>query len=58
MDRVRLEPGWKAALGGEFSKAYMQDLRTFLLNAFNKKKLIYPKASELFAAFDWVLPLE
>ncbi|HYQ52774.1 MAG TPA: uracil-DNA glycosylase, partial [Pseudomonas sp.] len=29
-DRIKLEPGWKAALRAEFDQPYMHQLREFL----------------------------
>jgi uracil-DNA glycosylase len=56
LNKVALEPGWKSALSPEFSKTYMTDLRNFL-RAEVKKKVIYPKPSEYFAAFN-LTPLD
>lgn len=53
---IRLEPGWKTVLLSEFSKPYMQELRKFL-NTEKKGQTIYPRPSELFAAFN-TTPLE
>lgn len=56
-NKIALEPGWKSALLPEFSKTYMQDLRNFLRIEIGKKKLIYPKPGEYFAAFNFT-PLD
>ncbi len=56
-DRVRLEPSWKAALGAEFDKPYMNKLREFLLREKRAGKVIYPKGDNIFAALD-LTPLE
>jgi uracil-DNA glycosylase len=56
-DTIKLEPGWKLALSPEFSKTYMANLRAFLKSEIQKKKNIYPRPSEYFAAFN-LTPLE
>lgn len=55
--RVQLEPNWKKALQPEFSKPYMQELRSFLAKELSQKKVIYPRTSEYFAAFNFT-PLD
>ncbi|MBI2399309.1 MAG: uracil-DNA glycosylase [Xanthomonadales bacterium] len=50
--RVRLEPGWKARLAGEFEAPYLQQLRAFLVAERQAGKILYPAASNLFAALD------
>ncbi|MCB0340946.1 MAG: uracil-DNA glycosylase [Pseudobdellovibrionaceae bacterium] len=52
LQKIKLEPGWKKALQGEFSKGYMSNLKQFLVGEYNKKKVIYPKGNEYFSAFD------
>ncbi len=49
---VRLEPTWRQRLGGEFDEPYMQDLRAFLAEEKSRRKVIYPKGREMFAAMD------
>jgi uracil-DNA glycosylase len=44
--------GWKELLANEFEKPYMQSLNTFLLHEKNAGKVIYPKASLIFNAFN------
>lgn len=56
-ERVRLEPSWKAVLGGEFDKPYMNKLREFLLREKRTGKVIYPRGDNIFAALD-LTPLE
>jgi uracil-DNA glycosylase len=51
-DRVKMEPEWKALLKDEFAMPYMQELRAFLKDQMAKKKIIYPKPSEIFNAFN------
>ena len=51
-DRVRLEPGWKARLAGEFEAPYMQALREFLVAEKRAGKTIFPASGHLFAALD------
>ena len=50
--QIRLEPSWKSHLLGEFDKPYMQDLREFLRQEISSRKVIYPKGSEYFNAFN------
>ena len=54
---VQLEPSWLAALGDEFDKPYMQQLRQFLLAEKRAGKLIFPRGDEFFNAFEHT-PLE
>ena len=51
MQRVKLEPGWKAALAPEFLSPYMQQLRSFLADE-RKSQTVYPPPTEIFAALD------
>ncbi|RME18576.1 MAG: uracil-DNA glycosylase [Bdellovibrio sp.] len=55
-EQIKLEPGWKQALLPEFQKPYMQNLRDFLKKEY-KTKTIYPKASQIFASFNYT-PLD
>ncbi len=50
--RIRLEASWKQALGSEFDKTYMLQLRAFLLREKQAKKRIYPPGANIFAALD------
>ncbi len=50
-DNVNLEPSWKRRLLPEFSKPYMISLRAFLREQMDAKKVIYPPARDIFAAF-------
>lgn len=54
---VKLEESWKHALDGEFASAYMQDLRSFLVEEKSQGKTIFPKGSEYFRAMD-LTPLD
>lgn len=49
---VKLEAGWHQVLKDEFDKDYFQDLVTFLRKEKQRGKIIYPKGTEIFAAFD------
>ncbi len=49
---VKLEPEWKAQLHAEFSKPYMLKLKSFLKEQYDQNKVIYPKKSEYFQAFN------
>lgn len=56
-ERIQLENSWKSRLLPEFSKSYMQQLRTFIKGEVQAKKRIYPRGSEYFAALN-VTPFE
>lgn len=49
---VKLHPDWMAVIGDEFTKPYMQQLRTFLQSEKDKGKVIYPPGSLWFNAFN------
>lgn len=49
---VRIEPGWKSVLKGEFSKPYFQELVGFLKTERDARKVIYPPGRQIFRAFD------
>jgi len=49
--RSMLEESWRHVLGTEFDKPYMQQLRLFLRQEKDHKKIIYPKTSDVFHAF-------
>lgn len=57
MTEIRLEDGWKRVLGDEFSKPYMQDLKTFLMNEKQRGTVIFPKGAEFFQSLD-LTPLD
>lgn len=46
-----LEENWRAVLGVEFEKPYMQQLRAFLRAEKDKRKVVYPPSAEVFQAF-------
>ncbi len=48
-----IESSWKKAIGAEFQQPYMQNLRTFLRREKDAKKIIYPKSSNIFKAFEY-----
>ncbi|WP_027488906.1 uracil-DNA glycosylase [Allorhizobium undicola] len=48
----RLEASWKAEIGSEFSKPYMQHLKQFLLREKEEGKHIFPRGSDYFRALD------
>lgn len=50
--QIQMEPAWKSHLADEFQKTYMYELREFLHMELSKKKVIYPKGSEYFNAFN------
>jgi len=49
---VQLDNSWLKFLEAEFSKPYMQSLRSFLLAEKNNGKTVYPKGSEYFNALN------
>ncbi len=49
---VSIEPSWRVALDGEFDKSYMKALKAFLVSEREKRKVIYPRASLFFEAFN------
>lgn len=51
-DRIKLEPGWKAALHEEFDKPYMQALGEFLRREKAAGKQIFPPGGLIFNALD------
>lgn len=46
-----LEDSWQVELGDEFEKPYMQQLRLFLRQEKDQRKVIYPKSANIFEAF-------
>lgn len=52
----KLEPGWLAAVGGEFEQPYMADLKSFLVARKAAGVRIFPKGSEWFRALDLTPP--
>jgi len=56
-DRIKLEPGWKAALSGPFASSYIAELRAFLIAERTAGKRIFPPPSEWFAALE-MTPLD
>ena len=49
---VQLEASWLQHLASQFEQPYMQALRGFLRQEKSAGKVIYPRGSEMFAAFD------
>lgn len=47
-----VEESWRQALAPEFNAPYMSNLRTFLQNEKQQKKIIYPRFSQIFSAFN------
>jgi uracil-DNA glycosylase len=56
-DRIKLEPGWKAALHEEFAQPYMRQLSEFLRREKAAGKVIYPPGPLIFNALNST-PLE
>lgn len=52
IERIQLEPSWKAHLLPEFEKPYMGALRKFLEQERAAKKQIYPRPTEFFSAMN------
>lgn len=57
LPQPRLEPGWLAAVGDEFQKPYMADLKAYLLARKDGGARIFPKGGEWFRALD-LTPLD
>lgn len=51
-ERIKIESSWKQVLLPEFTKDYMVQLREFLGAEYKKKKRIYPRGADMFAAFN------
>ena len=49
---VKINPQWKEVLKEEFDKEYFKSLSNFLHTEKAQKKIIYPKGSEIFNAFE------
>lgn len=47
-----LDPSWQQALGAEFEKPYMQNLRAFLKAEKASGKVIFPPGAQIFNAFN------
>ena len=54
---VKLDAQWYQALKAEFSKPYMQELKTFLQHEQASGKIIYPQNANIFRAFE-LTPLD
>ena len=52
MIAAQIHESWKTALADEFDAHYMYDLRAFLVSELQQGKIIFPKPSEYFRAFD------
>lgn len=52
-----VEESWKKALSLEFNAPYMKKLRSFLQQEKDQNKIIYPRFSNVFSAFNYV-PLD
>ena len=50
--KPRIDDSWRDAIGGEFDKPYMQELRSFLRGERDAKKIVHPRPSEYFNAFN------
>jgi len=48
---IRIEPGWKSMLSGEFQKEYFLKLSDFVRNEY-RTNVIYPPGGLIFSAFD------
>ncbi|HYU95900.1 MAG TPA: uracil-DNA glycosylase [Sphingomicrobium sp.] len=54
---IKLEPGWRERLRGEFEQPYMGELKRFLVAERERGRRIFPRGSEWFRALD-LTPLE
>ena len=51
-EQIQIDPTWKQHLLPEFSQDYMAQLKAFLLQQKQAGKVVYPKGSEYFNAFN------
>ena len=54
--KIKLSEHWLLHLSTEFEKPYMQNLRKFLRDEYEKKKIIFPDRKNYFRALDLVPP--
>ena len=52
INSVKIDSSWKQVIGEEFSKPYMADLKSFLVDELRQGKTIYPEGSEYFNALN------
>lgn len=52
LNNVQIEESWKAVLSDEFQQPYFETIKQFLLNEKKGGKIIYPKGSLIFNAFN------
>ncbi|MDR0319205.1 MAG: uracil-DNA glycosylase [Rickettsiales bacterium] len=57
MVEVKIESSWKDALAEEFAKPYFAALTDFVRGEYKSGKRVFPKASDIFNAFD-LCPLD
>lgn len=50
---VKIDDSWKEILRDEFRKNYMLELKGFLRNELEQKKVIYPHGRDIFSAFNY-----
>ena len=51
-NNIQLEDSWLAVLGQEFEQPYMQQLRQFLREEKDRRKIIFPPGKQIFHAFN------
>ena len=51
-NNIQLENSWLAVLGQEFEQPYMQQLRQFLREEKDRRKIIFPPGKQIFHAFN------
>lgn len=52
VDNVKIEESWKEILKEEFYKPYFGKIKNFLIKEMSEGKIIYPKGSDIFNAFN------
>ncbi len=52
MAEIKLEKSWKKVLQAEFTKPYIQQLRSFIQSEIEQGKTVYPHGSEVFTALN------
>ena len=52
LSEIKIHPSWMQKIGSEFDKDYMKSLKGFLSTELKSGKIIYPKETDYFSAFD------
>lgn len=52
LDSIQIDQSWKEVLKDEFQKPYFSQIKEFLAQEKNNGKIIFPKGSDIFNAFN------